>query len=81
MGVARKVKQVGDWIVNGDEPLEMPRGFEPLHNPLSSPCWLVRIFRAVVETLVLSMFEFHPHFIARRAVGAELVVDHHTRSS
>jgi hypothetical protein len=75
--MARKVEEVGDWVVNGDEALEVPGRFEPLHDPLSSPRWLMRILGAIVEPLVLTMFEFHPHFRARSAVGAELIGDHY----
>jgi len=43
---------------------------------ISSPRWLIRILGAIVKSLVLPMFESHPHFPARSAVRAELVGDH-----
>jgi len=38
-------------------------GFEPLHDPLSSPGWLMLILGAIVEPLVLTMLEFHAHVL------------------
>ena len=37
--MARKVVEIGDRIVNREKALKMSRGFEPLHDPLASPCW------------------------------------------
>lgn len=69
--------EVGDWIVDGDEPLEVSGGFEPLHDPLSPPRQQVRILCPVVEALVLAMLEIHAHPGPGRAIGTELVGDHH----
>jgi len=61
--------EVCDRIVDGDEPLKVSGGFEPLHDPLSSPCRQMRILRPVVEALVLSVLEIHAHSRPSRAVG------------
>jgi hypothetical protein len=37
----------------------------------------MRILRAIVETLVLTMFDVRAHLRPRSAVGSELVRDHH----
>jgi hypothetical protein len=54
----------------------LSRRSEPLHDPLSSPCWLMRIFRPIIQPLVLAMFNLETHFLSRRAMGAKLVGDH-----
>ena len=41
----------------------------------------MRILGALVEPLVLAMFEFHLHFRARGTVRAELISDQHPRSA
>ena len=69
--------EVGDRIVNGDKSLEVSGGFEPLHDLLSPPRRQMRILRSVVEALMLAVLEIHAHSRPRRAVGAELVGDHH----
>ena len=38
---ARKVEEVGDLVMDGQEALRLPSGFEPLHDPLRSSCGLV----------------------------------------
>ena len=52
--VAGKVKEIGDLIVNGQEHLDLSRRFEPLHYPLSAPRRQMKVFRPVVDSLVLS---------------------------
>jgi hypothetical protein len=51
----------GDWIVDGDEALELSGGFEPLHDPLSPPHRQVRSLRPVVKSLVLAMLDSQAH--------------------
>ena len=69
--------EVGDRIVNGDKSLEMSGGFEPLHDLLAPPRRQMRILRSIVQPLVLPVLEAHAHSRPSRAVGTELVGDHH----
>jgi hypothetical protein len=55
--VAGQEEEVVDLVVGGQEPLSVPGRLEPLHLPFSSPCWLVRIFRPVVQPLVLAVLD------------------------
>jgi hypothetical protein len=80
-GVAGKVEEIGDGIMDRDEALQLPRRFEPLHDPLSPPRWPMRILRAIVEPFMLAMLERHAHGHARRAVGTKLIGDQDTRSA
>ena len=52
--MAGEVIKVGDGVMNPDEALKLADGFEPLHDPLSSPGWLMLILGAIVEPLVLT---------------------------
>ena len=79
--MAGEVIKVGDGVMNRDEALKMAGGFEPLHDPLSSPGWLMLILGAIVEPLVLTMLEFHAHVLACRAIGSEPVRDQNTRNT
>ena len=79
--VAREVEEIGDLIVNGKEPLNLSRRFEPLHDPLASPCRQMGVLRTIVQSLVLAVLNFQTHVFARRAVGFELVGDHDARRS
>ena len=54
------MKQVGGRIVDGEKSLNMPRCFEAFHDALPSSGRLMRVFGAVVETLVLSMLGATP---------------------
>ena len=69
--------EVGDRVVDGDKSLEMPSGFELLHDLLAPPGWQMRILRPIVQPLVLAVLEVHAHSRPSRAVGTELVGDHH----
>ena len=79
--MARKMEQVGDRIVNGDETLKVSRRLEPFHDALSSPCRLMGVFRPIIQSLVLTMFEAHAHISSRRAIRAELIGDQNARRS
>jgi hypothetical protein len=48
---AGQMKEIGELIVNGQEPLRLSRRFEPLHDPLPSPRRLMRIFYMTLETI------------------------------
>ncbi len=50
--MAWQVKQVGYGIVDGYETLQLPRGFEPLHYPLSSSRGLMEVLGSIIQTLV-----------------------------
>ena len=45
----------GNETIRGEELLRMPRGFKPLHPPLSLARGLVAILRAVVQVPVLAV--------------------------
>ena len=51
------MEEVRDLIVNRQKPLGLPGQFESLHDPFASSCWLMRVLRAVVQALVLAMFD------------------------
>lgn len=76
---AGQVKKIGRLIVNGQEPLRLPRRFKTLHDPLPSTRWLMGIFRPVVQTFVLAMLDLQRHVLARRAIRKQLVRDHDAR--
>ncbi len=59
----------------------MARRFEPLHDPLSSPRGLMRIFRAIIQALVLAVFHFQPETPTCRAVRPELICDQNPRGA
>ena len=75
------MEEVGDRIMDRDEALQLPRRFEPLHDPLSPPRWLMGIFGSIIESLMLAMLELHAHVRARGAVRTELIGDQDTRSA
>jgi hypothetical protein len=75
----RDVEKVRDLIVNRQKPLCLPGRFESLHNPFASPCRQVRVLRAIVQALVLAMFDAEAHLRPRSAVRTELVGDHDAR--
>ena len=73
------MKEIGELIVNGQEPLRLSRRFEPLHDPLPSPRRLMRIFCPVVQAFVLAMLDLQRHVLARRAIRKRFVRDHDAR--
>ena len=75
----RDVEEVRDLIVNRQKPLCLPGRFESLHDQFASPRRLVRVFRAIVQALVLAMFDAKAHLHPRSAVRTELVRDHDAR--
>jgi hypothetical protein len=70
------VKEVRDWIVNRHEPSPLPGWLEALHDPLASPCWLVRALRAIVQAHVPAMIDVKTHLGPRGSVGSDLICDH-----
>jgi hypothetical protein len=75
--IATEMEQVVDLIVGGEEPLRLAGRFELLHLPLSAARRLVRVFRSVVEPLVLAMLNAGHDLSFGRAVARQLVGDHH----
>ena len=73
------VEEVCDLIVNRQKPLRLSGRFESLHDPFASPCRLMRILRAIVQALMLAMFDAKAHLRPRSAIGTELVRDHDAR--
>ena len=73
------MEEVRDLIVNRQKPLCLPGRFESLHDQFASPRRLVRVFRAIVQALVLAMFDAKAHLHPRSAVRTELVRDHDAR--
>jgi hypothetical protein len=77
----RDVEEVGDLIVDGQEPLRLGPRLETLHDPFSSPCRLMRILGSIVQAFVLAMLNLKAHLRPRRAVGFKLVGNHDARRS
>src|SRR5271167_654628 len=67
--------------MGGKEALNVPRRLEPLHDPLSSACWLMGVFGPVIETLVLPMLDPGHDLPLGRGVALQLVGDEHARGS
>lgn len=76
---AGKMEEIGELIVNGQEALRLSRRFEPLHDPLSSPRRLMRIFRSVIQAFVLAILDPQRHVPAGRAIRGQFVRDHDAR--
>ena len=58
-------------VVGGKETLDLPRRFEPLHDPLSSPGRLMGIFGSILEALVL--LEHRHDLPLGRSIALQLV--------
>jgi hypothetical protein len=74
--IAAEMEEVVDLIVGGEEPLRLAGRFELLHLPLSAARRLVRVFRSVVEPLVLAMLDAGHDLSFGRTVAGQLVGDH-----
>ena len=66
--VAGQEEEVVDLVVGGQEALNVAGRLEPLHLPFSSPCWLVGVFRPVVQPLVLPVLNSRHDLLLRRPV-------------
>jgi hypothetical protein len=64
----RDVEEVRDLIVNRQKPVVPAGPIESLHDQFASPCRLVRVFRAIVQALVLAMFDAKAHLPPSSAV-------------
>jgi hypothetical protein len=48
----------------------MARGFEAAHSTFTLPCWLVRVLRLIIQTLVLAMLgAWHDYFLCGLIAG------------
>jgi hypothetical protein len=74
--IAAKMEEVVDLVVGREEPLRLAGRFELLHLPLSAARRLVRVFRSVVQPLVLAMLNARHDLSSGRAVAGKLVGDH-----
>ena len=79
--IAAEIKQVVDLIVGGKKALRLAGRFEPLHLSLSPPSRLVRIFRSVVQALVLATRDAGHDLRLCRAVAGKLVDDQYAGRS
>ena len=61
------------------EALQVTRGLEAAHHLLAHPCWLMRVFRPVIQPLLLAVFTVQTEIPVRRSIAFELVGDQHTR--
>ena len=77
--IATEVEEVIDLVVGGEEALRLTGRFELLHLPLSAARRLVRVFRSVVQSLVLAMLDAGHDLSFGRTVAGELVGDHDAR--
>ena len=63
------LKQVGDVIMNGDELLLLACRFETSHDLLPHTRGLVRILRAIVESLLLAVLKVQSHIFVLELIG------------
>jgi hypothetical protein len=73
-------EKIGDLVMDGKEALNLSRGLEPLHDPLSSSGRLMGVFRPVIEALV-RLDPRHDLPFGCGGVALQLVGDEHTRGS
>jgi hypothetical protein len=77
---AHLIELVVDGGVSGDEFLQTSHAAEPLHGPLSSSEWQVRILRPIVHPAAGFLLVGIANILHRRAAGSELVGDHDMRT-
>jgi hypothetical protein len=66
--VAGQEEEVVDLVVGGEEALSLPGRLEPLHLAFSSSGRLVRVFRPIVQPLVLAVLNARHDLLLRRAI-------------
>jgi hypothetical protein len=71
--------EIGDLVVYRNETLKVTRRLEAAHHLLVHPRWLVRVFRPVVQPLVLAVFDVQTEVPVWRRIAFELVGDQHPR--
>ena len=77
--VSEAGEKIGDLVVRGKEALDLARRLEALHDPLSSPGWLMGVFSPIVEPFVLSVLDAGHDLPLGGGVALQLVGDQHTR--
>jgi hypothetical protein len=65
--------------VSGEEVLGLPRRFEPLHLPLSSSRWSMRVFSPIIQISALSVLDVRKQLTLGDAVAPQLVSHNHPR--
>src|SRR5262245_15762731 len=70
---------LGDRARSGQEPLDVPRGFKPLHTLLPLAGGLMGVLGAVIEIAVLAMFDPWKNLALGGSIAFEFVGDDHTR--
>jgi hypothetical protein len=65
--------------VSGEEVLGVPRRFEPLHLPLSSSRWSMRVLGPIIQIAALSLLDARKHLPLSDAVAPKLVGHNHPR--
>ena len=70
---------VGDLVVRGQEPLDLARRLEALHDALSSPRRLMGVLSPIVEPFVLPVLDGGHDLPLGGGVALQLVGDQHTR--
>jgi hypothetical protein len=68
-----------DEGVRREEALRLPRRFEPLHLPLSTPGWSMRVLRSIVEVAALPVLNIRQKLALCHAVALQLVGDEDAR--
>jgi hypothetical protein len=65
--------------VSGEKVLGLPRRFEPLHLPLSSSRWSMRVFGPIIQISALSVLDAWKQLTLSDAVAPKLVGHNHPR--
>ena len=65
--------------MGGEEVLGLPRRFEPLHLPLSSPRRSTRVLGSIIQISALSVFDVRKQLTLSDAIAAQLVGHDHPR--
>lgn len=69
-------EQVGNRIMDGNEPLKLACRLEAFHDPFASSGRLVRIFRSIIQACVRPVFDAGHEGAHGGIIGSELVGDH-----
>jgi hypothetical protein len=77
--VATRMKVTVDECVSEEKVLGLPRRFESLHMSFPTPCWSMRVLRAVVQVPALSVFYLRKQVASGHAVASQFVGHDHTR--
>ena len=72
-----RAEEIVDRAMGGEKPLRLAGRFEPAHLALPLASRLMGKLRAIVQPLVLAMFDAGQDLFAGRAVALEFVGDDH----